>query len=166
MRALLFCHNVWTTCVSQYHETLDKDFNFCQAIFALPVQMAPTDTPLRGIYMFHWLLVAAQALKSVLPVAESFSNKEMRTFSHIHAQHQCTSETINTSSWNRKTKPTSINYFAVLVLAPNKARGSFPWRVSVFCVVEHCLNKLSSQCLKYVSFFKQYSRTFPVYWLM
>jgi len=42
------------------------------------------------------MLVAPQALKSVLPVEDSFSNKEMRTFSRIHA-HQSTSETINTS---------------------------------------------------------------------
>ena len=31
------------------------------------------------------MLVAPQALKSVLPVADSFSNKEMRTFSRISA---------------------------------------------------------------------------------
>jgi len=38
------------------------------------------------------MLVAAQALKSVLPVEDSFSNKKMRTFSRIRA-HQSTSET-------------------------------------------------------------------------
>jgi len=42
--------------------------------------------------MFHWMLVAPQALNSVLPVADSFSNKEMRTFSRIPA-HQSTSDT-------------------------------------------------------------------------
>ena len=35
--------------------------------------------------MFHWMLMAPQALKSVLPVEDSFSNKEMRTFSRISA---------------------------------------------------------------------------------
>jgi len=42
------------------------------------------------------MLVARQALKSVLPVEDSFSNKEMRTFSHIGA-HQSTTETFSTS---------------------------------------------------------------------
>jgi len=42
------------------------------------------------------MLVAPQALKSVLPVEDSFSNQKMRTFSRIRA-HQSTSETINTS---------------------------------------------------------------------
>jgi len=40
--------------------------------------------------------VAPQALKCVLPVADSFSNKKMRTFSRIGA-HQSTSEAFNTS---------------------------------------------------------------------
>ena len=62
------------------------------------------------------MLVAPQALKSVHPVADSFSNKEMRTFSRICA-HQSTSETINTKPAfiTRKTKPAFINYFAVVV---------------------------------------------------
>jgi len=42
------------------------------------------------------MLVAPQALESVLPVADSFSNKEMRRFSRIRA-HQSTSKTFNTS---------------------------------------------------------------------
>jgi len=42
------------------------------------------------------MLVAPQALKSVLPVADYFSNKVMRTFSRIRP-HQSTSETISTS---------------------------------------------------------------------
>jgi len=42
------------------------------------------------------MLVAPQALKSVLPVEDSFSDKEMHTFSRIRA-HQSTSETFNTS---------------------------------------------------------------------
>jgi len=42
------------------------------------------------------MLVAPQALKSVLPVEDSFSDKKMRIFSRNHA-HQSTSETFNTS---------------------------------------------------------------------
>jgi len=48
------------------------------------------------------MLVTPQALKSVLPVEDSFSNMEMRTFSRIRA-HQSTSETFNKSLWRRKT---------------------------------------------------------------
>jgi len=42
------------------------------------------------------MLVAPQALKSVLPVEDSSSIKEIRTFSRIGA-HQSTSETFRTS---------------------------------------------------------------------
>jgi len=105
----------------------------------------------RGIYMFLWMLVAPQALKSVLPVADSFSNNEMRTFSHIRT-HQPASETINTSLWWRKPKPASVNYFGVEVLAPKKVCGTFPWRVPVFSVL---WNIMFSK--KNFSFFKQYS---------
>jgi len=59
--------------------------------------------------------VASQAFKGVLPVEDSFSIWEMRTFSRIGA-HQSTSETFNASLW-KKTKPASINYFATVVLA-------------------------------------------------
>jgi len=87
--------------------------------------------------MFHWLLVAPQSLKNVLPVAGCFSNKEMRTFCRIRP-HQFTSETINTSLWWRKTKPASVNYFAVVVLATNKTCGGFPLTsFCLFCVVEN-----------------------------
>jgi len=48
------------------------------------------------MYMFYLLLASHQALKSVLPVAESLCNKKMRTFTCIRA-HQSTSETFNTS---------------------------------------------------------------------
>jgi len=84
--------------------------------------------------MFHWMLVARQALKSVLPVEDSFSNKEMRTFSHIGA-HQSTTETFSTSLWRKKTKSASVNCFGVVVLAKNKTCGTFPWQVSVFSVL-------------------------------
>jgi len=70
--------------------------------------------------------MAPQALKSMLPVADSSSNKEMRTFSRIRA-HQSASETINKNFWRRKTKPVSVNYFAIVVLATHKACGTFPW---------------------------------------
>jgi len=85
----------------------------------------------RGIYMFYWMLVTPQALKSVLPVKDSFSDKEMRTFSRIRA-HQSTSDTFNTLLLRKKTKPASVNYFAIVVLATTKTGGTFPWQVSVF----------------------------------
>jgi len=72
---------------------------------------------------------APQALKCVLPVVESFSNKEMRTFGRICA-HQSTSDTINIAL-RRKTNPASVNYSAVVVLATNRIYGAFPLRVMV-----------------------------------
>jgi len=84
--------------------------------------------------MFHWMLVAPQALKSVLRVEHSFSNNEMRTFSRIRA-HQSTRETFNTSLWRRKTKSASVNHFAIVILATNKTCGTFPWQVSVFSML-------------------------------
>jgi len=42
------------------------------------------------------MLVAPQALENVLPVEDSFFNKEMGAFSRIRA-HQSTSETFDTS---------------------------------------------------------------------
>jgi len=68
--------------------------------------------------------MAPQALKSVLQVADSFSNQEMRTFIRNHT-HQSTSEIVNTSLWRRKSKPASVKYFAVVVLAMNKTYGAF-----------------------------------------
>jgi len=58
--------------------------------------------------MFHWMLVAPQALNSVLLIEDSFFNKEMRTFSRIRA-HQPTSEIFTTRLWRRKTKPWYVN---------------------------------------------------------
>ena len=54
------------------------------------------------------MLVDPQALKSVLPVEDSFSNTEMRTFSRIRA-HQSTCETF----YNFVEKNNASNYFAV-----------------------------------------------------
>ena len=84
--------------------------------------------------MFHWMLVTPQKLKSVVPVKDSFSNMEMRTFSHIRT-HQSTSETFNTSLWRRKAKPASVHYFAIVVLVRNKIYGTFPQQVSVSSVL-------------------------------
>jgi len=47
--------------------------------------------------------VAPQAVKSVLPVEDSFSNKEMRTFGRIRA-HQYTSKTINASLKDKQSQ--------------------------------------------------------------
>ena len=71
-------------------------------------------------------------LLSVLPVTDSFSQKEMSTVSRIRVH---TRETINTSLWRRKTKPASSNDFGVVVLATHKICGAFPWRVSLFSVL-------------------------------
>jgi len=112
--------------------------------------------------MFHWMLMAPQALKSLLPVADSFSNEEMRTFSRIRA-HQSASETFNTRLWRRKTKPASVNDFAIVVLATNKTCGAFPWQVSVISVLWNITFKkwFSSQYQKEpASYFNQYSRIF------
>jgi len=49
------------------------------------------------------MLAAPQALKGLLPVEDSFSNEEMRTFSRIHA-HQSASETFNTAFVKEKNK--------------------------------------------------------------
>jgi len=85
--------------------------------------------------MFHWLLMAPQALEGVLQVAESLSNKKMRTFSLIRA-HQSTSERININLSKRKTKPASVSYLAVVIPAANKTYGGF-FDEFIFCVVEH-----------------------------
>ena len=102
--------------------------------------------------MFHWMLVAHQALKSLLPVE-----------GRIRA-HQSISETFNTSLWRRKTKPASVNYFAIKVLATNQTyavhfRDKF---LSFPCCVTSCLKyDFSSQCQKGpVSYFNQCSRIF------
>jgi len=47
----------------------------------------------------------------------------------------CTSETINITLWRIQTKPGSVHYFAVVVLATNKTCGAFLWRISVFSVI-------------------------------
>ena len=88
----------------------------------------------RDICMFHWLLVAPQALKSVLPVEESLSNKEMRTCSRILA-HQSTSETINITLWRRKTKPPLSQYTRIAILNLSWLSGNF---LSQFCLLLFC----------------------------
>jgi len=51
--------------------------------------------------------IAPQVFKSMLPVEDSFSNKEMCTFSHIPA-HQSTSETFNTGLPTCDTRTTVV----------------------------------------------------------
>ena len=96
----------------------------------------------RVICMFHWMLVVPQALKNVLPVEDSFSNTEMPAFSP-YQRSQSTSETFNISLWRTKTKPASVNYCTIVVLATNKTCGTFPWQASVFSVVEHHVLKMT-----------------------
>ena len=95
-----------------------------------------------------------------------------------------TSETFNTSLWRRKTKPASVNYFAIVVLATNKTcdvggelqlpttRFDDLWYIStsfcLFCVVEHHALKMTfhhnvKKNLFYVS--TNISAFFPVYCL-
>ena len=117
--------------------------------------------------MFQWMPVAPQALKSVFPIEDSFSNKEMRTFSRIGA-YQSTSYTFNTSLWRRKTKPASVNYFAITVLATNKTGSRFPWQVSTFSVLwnimfEKWLYHNAKKNLFHIS--TNIPTFFPVYWL-
>ena len=67
---------------------------------------------------------AIRALKSV--VEDSFSNKEMRTFTHLVVSAHISLQVkhlINTSLWRSKTKSSSVNYFAIVVLATNKTCG-------------------------------------------
>jgi len=49
------------------------------------------------------MLVTHQALKSVLPVEDPFSNTGIRTFSRIHV-HQSTSETFKTKFMKEENK--------------------------------------------------------------
>jgi len=92
--------------------------------------------------MFHWILVGPQALKSVLPVEDSFSIKEMHTFSHIIA-HQSLSETFNTSLWRKKqsqllstTLPLRFWEWIRLVIR-------FCDKVCLFCVMERNVLKMT-----------------------
>ena len=75
---------------------------------------------------------------------------------------------LNTSLWNRKTKPASVNYVAILVLATNKTCGTFRDKFLCFlCCGTSCFkNDFSSQCQKEpFSYFNRYYRIFAVYWL-
>ena len=97
------------------------------------------------MFSCSWLL-------SVLPVTDSFSNKEIHTFSIC--PHQSTRETVNASLWRRKRKTSSFNDFGIVVLATHKICGAFPWRVSLFSVLWNIMFKIN------LSFFNQYSRIF------
>jgi len=121
----------------------------------------------RGIYMFHWLLVAPQALRSLLSVEDSFSNKEMCTFSRIRA-HQSTSETLTQVYEGEKQSQ----------LLSTASPLWFWWRIRhvvhfhdkflsfLCCGTSYFKNDISLQCQKEpVSYFNWYSRIFPVYWL-
>jgi len=79
------------------------------------------------------MLVAPQALKSVLPVEDSFSDKEMHTFSRIRT-HQSTSETFNTSLW-RKKQSQLLSTTSRLWFWRRITCGTCLWQVSVFSVL-------------------------------
>jgi len=69
------------------------------------------------------MLVAPQALTSLLPVEDSFSDKETRTFSRIRA-HQ--SIEVKHKFAQEKKKAASVNHLAIVVLMMNKTCGTFP----------------------------------------
>jgi len=109
-----------------------------------------------------WLL---RRSRRVLPVEDSFSNQKMRTFSRIRA-HQSSSETFNTSLRKRKTKPASVNYFAIEVMGHGNEYNIVVHLRETFLSFLYCgtscsRNYFSSQCQKEpVSSFNQYCRIF------
>jgi len=115
--------------------------------------------------MFHWMLVATQAVKRVLPVADSFSNKAMHTFSRIGI-HQSRSETqvCEGEKQSQLLSTTSPLWFWRRIRLVVHFRDDV---LSFLCVGTSCFkNYFSSQCQKEpVSYFNQYSLIFPVYWL-
>ena len=69
-------------------------------------------------------------LLRVLPVADSFSNEEMRTASRI-CVHQSTREAINTSLWRRKTKTASVATSPVVLRwLCDSPRTGCAWRIT------------------------------------
>jgi len=117
--------------------------------------------------MFHWMLVAPQALKSVLPVEDSFTDKEMRTFSlsaHISLQIKHLTQAYEGEKQSQLLSTTSPSWFwrrMRLVVQFRDKLLSFPCRwTSCF------IKDFSSQRRKEpVSYFNQYYRIFPAYWL-
>jgi len=114
--------------------------------------------------MFHWMLVASQAIKSVLRVANFFSNKKRRTFSrslyaHIslqvkHLTQVCEGE--KQSQFLSNTLPLWFWWRMRLVVHFRDKILSF------MCCGTSCFkNHFSSQCQKEsASYFNQYSRIF------
>jgi len=91
----------------------------------------------RDIYVFLSLLVAPQALKSVLPVAESLSKKEMRILSRIRAL-QSTNATISITLRRKNNKAS----FCQLLSCCGSGDEKDLWCISVtsfclFCLVKH-----------------------------
>ena len=109
--------------------------------------------------MSHWMPLVPQALKSVLPVEDSFSSKEMHTFRRIRA-HQSTSEIFNTSLWRKKQSQllstTSRLWFWRRIKLVAHFCDKF---LSFLCYETSCFKTdFSSQCQKKpVSYFNQYS---------
>jgi len=114
------------------------------------------------------MLVAPQVLKSVLPVEDFFSKKEMRTFSRIRAHYVVYKGNIYTSLRRRKTKPASVKYFAIVFWRRMRLVVHFRDKFLSFlcCGTSRFKNDFSSQCQKEpVSYFNQYSHIFQVYCL-
>jgi len=109
--------------------------------------------------------MAPQALKSVVPVEDSFCNKEMRSFSRIRA-HQSTSEA-QVSERQKQAQllsTTSPLWFWRRIKLVAHIHDKF---LSFLCCGTSCFkNDFSSQFQKEpVSYFNQYSSIFQVYWL-
>ena len=119
----------------------------------------------RDIYMLHWMLVTPRALKSMLPVAESFSNKEMRTFCHfvamvhINLQVKHSTQVCEGEKQSQLLSTTSPLWFRRRIRLVVHFRDKF---LSFLCCGTSCFqNDFSSQCQKEpVSYFNQYSRIF------
>ena len=79
------------------------------------------------------MLVAPQALKSVIPVEDLFSNKEMRTFRRIRA-HQSTSETFKTSLKAGKNNQAKQQTY-LTVRPKRKCKLSSPRTSELYCLI-------------------------------
>jgi len=113
--------------------------------------------------MFHLLFVAPQALKSLLPVEDSFSDKETRTFSRICAHQSIEvkhlTQVCEGDNQSQLLSITSPLWFWRRIRLVTHFRDKL---LSFLCCGASCFkNDFSSQCRKEpVSYFNQYYRSF------
>jgi len=108
------------------------------------------------------MLVVHQVLKSVLSVVDSFSNKEMRTFSRIRAHQSAMKHLTQVCEGEKQNQLLSTTlplWFWRRIRLLVHFRDKF---LSFLCCGTSCFkNDFSSQCQrKSVSYFNQYSRIF------